>query len=159
MKEQRPSAGGAFSSGLPAAPLDVAIVGAGRVGCSIARALAARGHRIVAVSVAQHASAQRVLDVVGPVPIANQVTPSSEVVMATSCPLCHINLDLYQGKAEKTAGQRIDLPILHLPQLVGLAIGISPERLRLKRHIVSPKAVLERVQPKEEAVAPPIGGA
>jgi len=80
-------------------------------------------------------------------------------LMATSCPLCHINLDLYQGKAEKTAGQRIDLPILHLPQLVGLAIGISPERLRLKRHIVSPKAVLERVQPKEEAVAPPIGGA
>ncbi len=76
-------------------------------------------------------------------------------VMATSCPLCHINLDLYQGRAEKVAGQRIELPILHLPQLVGLALGIAPERLHLKRHIVSAKPVLQRVKPKEEA-APPI---
>jgi len=77
-------------------------------------------------------------------------------VMATSCPLCHINLDLYQGRAEKVAGQRIDLPILHLPQLVGLALGIAPERLRLKRHIVSAREVLTRIQPKDEltTVAP-----
>ncbi len=78
-------------------------------------------------------------------------------VMATSCPLCHINLDMYQGKAEKVAGQRIELPILHLPQLVGLAIGISPERLRVKRHIVSAKAALDRIKPKEEATAPVAG--
>ena len=77
-------------------------------------------------------------------------------VMATSCPLCHINLDLYQGRAEKVAGERIDLPILHLPQLVGLALGIPPERLRLKRHIVSAREVLARIQPKDEltTVAP-----
>jgi len=75
-------------------------------------------------------------------------------VMATSCPLCHINLDMYQGRAEKSAGRRIDLPILHLPQLVGLAMGIPPERLRMKRHIVSTKPVVERVKPVEEAGVP-----
>lgn len=75
-------------------------------------------------------------------------------VMATSCPLCHINLDLYQGRAEKAAGQRIELPILHLPQLVGLAIGIEPEKLRLKRHVVSAKPMLRRVRPKEETTPP-----
>ena len=80
-------------------------------------------------------------------------------LMATSCPLCHINLDMYQGRAEKVAGQRIDLPVLHLPQLVGLAIGISPERLRVKRHMVSPKDVLSRVKPADEAPAvAPAGG-
>lgn len=73
-------------------------------------------------------------------------------LMATSCPLCHINLDMYQGRAEKVAGQRIDLPILHLPQLVGLAIGISPERLRVKRHLVSAKDVLAKIKPKEATV-------
>jgi succinate dehydrogenase / fumarate reductase cytochrome b subunit len=74
-------------------------------------------------------------------------------VMATSCPLCHINLDMYQGKAEKAAGERIDLPILHLPQLVGLAIGIPPERLRIKRHIVSAKQALSKVRTKAETTA------
>lgn len=74
-------------------------------------------------------------------------------IMATSCPLCHINLDMYQGKAEKVAGQRIELPILHLPQLVGLAMGMSPSRLRVKRHLVSTKAALSKVRPKEEEAA------
>ena len=78
-------------------------------------------------------------------------------IMATSCPLCHINLDMYQGRAEKVAGERIDLPVLHLPQLVGLAIGISPERLRVKRHLVSTKEALAKVKPKVAAAVP--GGA
>lgn len=78
-------------------------------------------------------------------------------VMTTSCPLCHINLDMYQGKAEKVAGARIDLPILHLPQLVGLAMGISPERLRMKRHIVSTKPVIRALRAKEEATVPAMG--
>ncbi|MGH2785482.1 MAG: oxidoreductase, partial [Actinomycetota bacterium] len=63
MKEpSRPSSGGASSSELPSAPLDVAVVGAGRVGCSLGRALLARGHRIVAASVASRDSAGRVVD-------------------------------------------------------------------------------------------------
>ena len=78
-------------------------------------------------------------------------------IMATSCPLCHINLDMYQGRAEKVAGERIDLPVLHLPQLVGLAIGISPERLRVKRHLVSTKEALAKIKPKVAVAVP--GGA
>jgi len=64
-----PSPRGASSSDLPSTPLDVAIVGAGRVGCSIGRALLARGHRIVAATVAHSGSAHRVLDALGHVPI------------------------------------------------------------------------------------------
>jgi predicted short-subunit dehydrogenase-like oxidoreductase (DUF2520 family) len=64
-----PSPGGASSSDLPSSPLDVAIVGAGRVGCSVGRALLARRHRVVAVSVANRDSARRVLDTLGHVPI------------------------------------------------------------------------------------------
>lgn len=79
-------------------------------------------------------------------------------VMATSCPLCHINLDMYQGKSEKVAAERIELPILHLPQLVGLALGISPERLLMKRHIVSTKAVVGAAKPREVAAVPAMRG-
>jgi succinate dehydrogenase / fumarate reductase cytochrome b subunit len=35
--------------------------------------------------------------------------------------------------------------VLHLPQLVSLALGISPEQLGLDRHIVSTRPVLEKL--------------
>jgi succinate dehydrogenase / fumarate reductase cytochrome b subunit len=44
---------------------------------------------------------------------------------------------------EKVIGQKLGIPILHLPQLIGLAIGIDPATLGLDRHIVSTKPVLK----------------
>ena len=64
--------------------------------------------------------------------------------MVTPCPLCHLNLDGYQPKASAQRGEKIDLPILHLPQLLGLAFGIAPRDLGLGKHIVSTKAVLDK---------------
>ena len=57
--------------------------------------------------------------------------------MVTPCPLCHLNLDGYQPAAEMQAERPIGLPILHLPQLIGLALGIDPRALGLQKHIVS----------------------
>lgn len=57
--------------------------------------------------------------------------------MVTPCPLCHTVLDGFQREIEKDLKQDLDLPILHLPQLVGLALGLSPEQLNLDRHVVA----------------------
>lgn len=65
--------------------------------------------------------------------------------MVTPCPLCHLNLDSRQKEIEKVTGQKLGLPILHLPQLVALALGISPQELGLNRHLVSTKSVLEKL--------------
>ena len=65
--------------------------------------------------------------------------------MVTPCPLCHLNLDGFQPQAAAARGAPIDLPILHLPQLIGLAIGIDPKEMRLNRHIVSTKKFLTEV--------------
>jgi succinate dehydrogenase cytochrome b subunit len=65
--------------------------------------------------------------------------------MVTPCPLCHLNLDANQSRAEAQTGKEIDLPILHLPQFVGLALGFDPDEMNLKRHIVSTRTVENKV--------------
>jgi succinate dehydrogenase / fumarate reductase cytochrome b subunit len=65
--------------------------------------------------------------------------------MVTPCPLCHLNLDSRQPEVEAVLQTRLRLPVLHLPQLVALALGISPKALGLDRHIVSTRPVLEKL--------------
>jgi len=65
--------------------------------------------------------------------------------MVTPCPLCHLNLDGYQPKAQAQAQRKIDMPILHLPQAIGLAMGISRKELGLQKHIISTKALTVKV--------------
>lgn len=65
--------------------------------------------------------------------------------MVTPCPLCHLNLDGNQPRAQAVRGEKIDLPIIHLPQFVGLALGFDPEEMQLKRHIVSTRVVESQV--------------
>jgi succinate dehydrogenase / fumarate reductase cytochrome b subunit len=64
-------------------------------------------------------------------------------LLVTPCTLCHISLDMYQDKAARLVGKSFDLPILHLAQLVGLALGIDPGKLHLQNHFVDTKALLQ----------------
>jgi len=66
--------------------------------------------------------------------------------MVTPCPLCHLNLDGYQPKAMVQAQRKVSLPILHLPQLIGLALGLGPRSLGLQRHIISPESVVDKAR-------------
>lgn len=63
--------------------------------------------------------------------------------LVTPCPLCHLNLDLQQPLAEREAGRKLGMPVLHLPQLVGLALGLEPKELGLQRHVVKPTSVID----------------
>ena len=77
--------------------------------------------------------------------VANHTGDAQELgadIMVTPCPLCHLNLDGFQPRAARKNKRQIELPILHLPQLIGLALGLDPKELGLQRHIMSPKKVL-----------------
>ena len=63
--------------------------------------------------------------------------------VVTPCPLCHLNLDLQQPLAQAIVGRELNMPVLHLPQLVGLALGLSPKELGFSRHIVRPSTVID----------------
>ena len=65
--------------------------------------------------------------------------------MATPCPLCHISLDAYQNQAAKAVDQPLGLPVFHLPQVVGLALGASPEEMGLSRHLVPTDSALAKI--------------
>jgi succinate dehydrogenase / fumarate reductase, cytochrome b subunit len=65
--------------------------------------------------------------------------------IVTPCPLCHLNLDSRQPEVAKVIGKELGLPILHLPQLIALALGVSPKELGLDRHIVSTKSLLQKL--------------
>ncbi len=55
--------------------------------------------------------------------------------VVTPCPLCHLRLDVQQHNISKEIGRDVKMPILHLPQMIGLALGLAPEDLGLNHNI------------------------
>jgi len=81
--------------------------------------------------------------------VSNQTGSAKDLgadAMVTPCPLCHLNLDGYQGKARSNnRGDKADLPIIHMPQMIALAMGLETKDIGLGRHIVSVKEILNKV--------------
>ena len=65
--------------------------------------------------------------------------------MVTPCPLCHMSLDIYQERAGRAVKAALNLPILHLPQLLGLAMGLPASDLGLSRHLISVDPIITRL--------------
>ena len=66
-------------------------------------------------------------------------------VMVTPCPLCHLNLDGQQPDAARVKKTQIGLPVIHLPQMIGMALGLEPKALGLNRHLVSTGSFVAKV--------------
>jgi succinate dehydrogenase / fumarate reductase, cytochrome b subunit len=66
--------------------------------------------------------------------------------LVTPCPLCHLNLDMQQPEAASVVNRDLGLAVLHLPQLVGLALGFEPEELGMPLHIASTGWVEDRLE-------------
>lgn len=64
-------------------------------------------------------------------------------LIVTPCPLCQMQLDMRQSEGQAATGHSGRIPVLHLSQLVGLALGFSPGELGLGRHIVSAGALMD----------------
>lgn len=117
----RPSrnAGGVSSS---QAPADIAIVGAGRVGCSIGRALARAHHRIVVASTATPASAARLRDHLGDVPVTD---PRNAALAAGLIVIAVPDDSLAAVAADVARGLRPDATVVHTSGIHGLDVLAS----------------------------------
>jgi succinate dehydrogenase / fumarate reductase cytochrome b subunit len=56
-----------------------------------------------------------------------------------------MNLDGVQPQAGEQRDTRIRMPVLHMTQLIGLALGIDPPDLGFDRHTVPVKDVLDKL--------------
>lgn len=65
--------------------------------------------------------------------------------IVTPCPLCHTVFDAYQPSIEREFKSKYEVPVLHVSQLVGLALGLSAEAMALSRHVVGCASILAHI--------------
>ena len=53
-----------------------------------------------------------------------------------ACPMCHSNLDMRRNDINKYWNKKFEIPVIFITQAVGLAMGLSAEKVGLKRHFV-----------------------
>jgi len=92
--------------------------------------------------------------------IIEQALAAGAEAVVVCCPLCHVNLDLKQAQINSFLGTDYRVPILYLPQVLGLALGLSAADVQLSKNVVDPrplvkKAIAEaaRVKAEEEKKA------
>ncbi len=64
--------------------------------------------------------------------------------LITICPFCHIMYDTNELRIEKTFNENYGIPILHYPQLLGLAMGLTPEELAFGDLRVNPEKISKK---------------
>jgi heterodisulfide reductase subunit B len=58
-------------------------------------------------------------------------------VIAVACPVCQVNLDLYQQDVNEKYGTSFDIPVLFFTQLMGLAFGLDRIGLGIGNEIIA----------------------
>ncbi len=61
------------------------------------------------------------------------------------CPFCHLQFDVGQTEVNKNYGEDWDIPVFHLAQLYGLAMGVSKEDLTVDAHQISTDPALQKL--------------
>jgi heterodisulfide reductase subunit B len=65
--------------------------------------------------------------------------------IVTICPFCGIMLDICQGEIEELYDRRYSIPVLYLPQMIGLSIGLDTKDVGLQLNRVSLDKLLAKI--------------
>lgn len=75
----------------------------------------------------------------------NHIKMVGAEAMITICPFCHIMYDTNELRIEKMFNETYGIPILHYTQLLGLAMGMSPDELALNELRVDASKIIKQV--------------
>jgi heterodisulfide reductase subunit B len=67
---------------------------------------------------------------------------SEAEVIATACPLCQTNLEIYQMQVNQEFGTDFSIPVMYFTQLLGLSLGLPPKKLGIGTEFVSTNKIL-----------------
>ena len=76
----------------------------------------------------------------------NNVKMVEAQALITICPFCHIMFDTNELRIERMFSETYGIPILHYPQLLGLAMGMTPEELAFKELRVDTSKILQVIK-------------
>ena len=66
--------------------------------------------------------------------------------LVTVCPMCQLNVDIYQEAANRLYDTDYEMPVMFFTQAIGLALGLSPQDLALGQEFVSIAPLLDKVR-------------
>lgn len=75
----------------------------------------------------------------------NHVKEAGAQALITVCAFCHIMFDTNEVRIERTFNEAYGIPVLHYPQLLGLAMGMTPEELAFNELRVDTSKLLKQV--------------
>jgi len=67
-------------------------------------------------------------------------------IISTVCPMCAMNLEMYQGRINKKYGTKFDIPIVYLTQLMAIAFGMDLKKdAALHMNFIPPEYVIKPI--------------
>jgi heterodisulfide reductase subunit B2 len=79
----------------------------------------------------------------------SEVNRSGSNGLVLICPFCNVMFENQQKKIEKKLGEKLKVPVLYYPQLLGLALGASPDELGFKLNRIKDKEFLTRFERRD----------
>ena len=78
--------------------------------------------------------------------IVKNAAESGADALVTICPMCQLNLDVYQGSANKLFETEFEIPVLFFTQAIGLALGLTPKELGFGQEFVDAAPLIGKIQ-------------
>jgi heterodisulfide reductase subunit B len=75
--------------------------------------------------------------------ILNSALRNGAEAIATTCPLCHFNLDQKQDEVAAEHREFTKIPVFYFTQLLGLCLEIEEKLHHFEQHFVAPRPLLE----------------
>ena len=62
--------------------------------------------------------------------------------LVTTCPMCQMNMDMYQNEVCERYGIQRKLPVFFITELLGIAMGFTPQEMQIDKHFIDALGLL-----------------